>query len=90
MVTNGFNHFDGHQLIEFTGQITIILFEKGDLTFKPGIQNALPGIFMLFVGYSGRGHANPVMFGRIHGESAPAGADFHHMVAGCELQFAQE
>ncbi len=81
-----FDHLDRHQLVELALQVAVVLHQQRDLVLQARLPYAPGGQRMLFCRDGGGRDMAAIVPGGMDRETTPAGADFHHAVAGFELQ----
>jgi hypothetical protein len=85
-VPNGFDHFNGNDLVIGALNIPIVLKQQGDTLFKAQRTHAVPGIFKLCFRQGGGGDTAAVVLCCKAGQPAPAGANFQQVIPGAEFK----
>ncbi len=85
-MTDRFDHLNGDQFVKFSAKITVVLFYERNLILQPRCFNTVLGKSVLLVRDGGCGHMHPVVAGRMHGKTTPAGTDFKDPIPGFEHQ----
>jgi len=89
-VADRFDHLDGDQFVELSGEIALVLHQDRDATFETRFLDSLCRHLILFARDCGRRHATTVLASRMERETTPAGADFDDVIGRFEIEFATE
>ena len=90
IMTDRLDHFDRDQLVVLPFQRAVIRHQHGDLILQAGLGHTLRGQPVLLLRNRGGGDLHPVVMGGMDRETAPATADFDHMLAGAQVQLATD
>ena len=80
-MAHGFDHFNGNQSVKRAGDLSVILPKQIDSAFKTSRMNQSFGVVELCIADRGGGDFNIMVLGQVHRKSAPAGANFNHLVS---------
>ena len=83
---NGFDHLDRYQLVELTGQVSVIFEEQGDFVLKSSLLDFCARILQLLTGNCGGGYLAAVVLCSINRHAPPARADFNQMIGWLQLE----
>ena len=90
VVTHGFEHFDGDDLVELAGDVAVVLHPHFDAVGESGGGDAPHREIVLLLRDGERGDAAAVVLPGVQTPAAPAGADLEDVIAGLQVELAAE